>query len=747
MSPDNHILAAYFRSIDGFRYENIKSALPKYSLAHGVFLNALVPVPDRRKEPLAGSWALIKKGLYRQDVGIVIRDAFNQARSTERIILVLPRFKLPSLEQSNIHKSDKIRQRRPKTPLESSSPRAVSKRFGVQVKLVCRHKSCTGQRPEQCPHNDKRYRLFNQVVDASSGFVVLKKHIDDLEMALTIPDGDLALFKERLSDDLWAEILYTPRPQSWSLVSSERVEVIGYTGIADRATGVIQSTGTKLCHVLLDEYDAEYSIPYIYLRKVLRNGDIVGVPQNIAGLRQLKQTVIPESGLAHTEVEQVVVQNADDGFVVKVSTDTVDVYLREFERSVTLHRNTVRFISASNSVSYASQMSLLPKELPTPVRWRDRFGIVNESALQVASSVANHAEFGNQMFTGETPYKGLNVLVQGSNALRGQRATILSMRADPKYKSGLGVRVRLGIVQGVATQDTEYDYNDIRRVDNHRFIHDLAPTAGIHEPIIRLPPGSNSYYNFKLGYVPTYTVREQIDFGTLSASVAPQLPVAPPSLPAEPSQPIPMLSIDGIPGSTPAWAPEEIEEARQGPHAWNPSSAGYWFANPQLRDRLAGLDVKIATVGGLDKRVEICTISGEIVIREVSMVSNRRVYGNILDPSEISTERCTWDVGDGNSSQHLFVIARGQNTGRICRRVGRRRTAETDFCDWEFVVCAILLIKSTNRASNTWTEALDPSWTTVFTANRNNLLVIAITDKQQKQGRALVKDLQSKDYS
>ncbi|KAE9401659.1 hypothetical protein BT96DRAFT_991829 [Gymnopus androsaceus JB14] len=328
-------------------------------------------------------------------------------------------------------------------------------------------------------------------------------------MALTIPDGDLALFKERLSDDLWAEILYTPRPQSWSLVSSERVEVIGYTGIAD---GQLGSSNPQ------EPSSAMFSLTNMMPR-----------------LRQLKQTVIPESGLAHTEVEQVV-QNADDGFVVKVSTDTVDVYLREFECLVTLHRNTVCFISASNSVSYASQMSLLPKELPTPVRWQDRFGIVNESALQVASSVANHAEFGNQMFTGETLYKGLNVLVQGSNALRGQRATILSMRADP----------------------------------------------------------NNSYYNFKLGYVPTYTVREQIDFGTLSASVAPQLPVAPPSLPAEPSQPIPMLSIDGIPGSTPAWAPEEIEEARQGPHAWNPSSAGYWFANPQLRDRLAGLDVKIA---------------------------------------------------------------------------------------------------------------------------------------------------------
>ncbi|KAE9387148.1 hypothetical protein BT96DRAFT_1005407 [Gymnopus androsaceus JB14] len=56
MSPDNHILAAYFRSIDGFRYENIKSALPKYSLAHGVFLNC--PSSCTRSTKRAARWKL-----------------------------------------------------------------------------------------------------------------------------------------------------------------------------------------------------------------------------------------------------------------------------------------------------------------------------------------------------------------------------------------------------------------------------------------------------------------------------------------------------------------------------------------------------------------------------------------------------------------------------------------------------------------------------------------------------------------
>ncbi|KAE9387149.1 hypothetical protein BT96DRAFT_948594 [Gymnopus androsaceus JB14] len=548
-------------------------------------------------------------------------------------------------------------------------------------------------------------------------------------MALTIPDGDLALFKERLSDDLWAEILYTPRPQSWSLVSSERVEVIGYTGIADRATGVIQSTGTKLCHVLLDEYDAEYSIPYIYLRKVLRNGDIVGVPQNIAGLRQLKQTVIPESGLAHTEVEQVVVQNADDGFVVKVSTDTVDVYLREFERSVTLHRNTVRFISASNSVSYASQMSLLPKELPTPVRWRDRFGIVNESALQVASSVANHAEFGNQMFTGETPYKGLNVLVQGSNALRGQRATILSMRADPSIK------VAWCKAWPPKTLNTTTMISvELIIIDSFTILPQLP---GCHEPIIWLPPGINSYYNFKLGYVPTYTLREKREFGFIP-TVEPVM--GPPLPPSEPHEPSPLPSIDGIPGSTPAWMREEHDELRLGGVAWNSSSSGCWFANAQLRVSLAGKDVKIATIRGIDEQVQIYTADGGVVIREVSMAFNKREYGRNLDPSEISTERCTWDVGDLRSSQYLFVVARGPY-------LGCKQTAAHDSNDYDFVVHAISLTKDKNCTSNTWIETFDDSQKAVFYVDRKNLLVIAITDKQQKQGRNLVKGLQALDYS
>ncbi|KAE9402103.1 hypothetical protein BT96DRAFT_937406 [Gymnopus androsaceus JB14] len=305
-------------------------------------------------------------------------------------------------------------------------------------------------------------------------------------------------------------------------------------------------------------------------------------------------------------------------------------------------------------------MSLLPRELPTTVRWRDQFGIVNELALQVVSSVANHTEFGNQMFTGETPYKGLNVLVLGSNALRGQRATILSMHADPKYKSGLGVRVQLDIVQGVATQDTEYDYNDIRRVDSHRFIHDLAPTAGMHEPIIWLPPGINSYYNFKLGY------REFGFIPTVEPVMGPPLP------PSEPHEPSPLPSINGIPGSTPAWMREEHDELRLGGVAWNLYSSGYWFANTQLWVSLAGKDVKIATVRGIDERVQIYTTDGGVVIREVSMAFNKREYGRNLDPSEISMER---------------------------------------------------------------------------TKIAKNLLVIAITDKQKKQGQNLVKGLQALDYN
>jgi len=418
MSPENHILADYFKSIAGFSYENARSILPKHYLVKGVFLNTPHFIPDRFKEPLPGRWALIKKGLYRQDVGLVVTDSFKEAWGSERIIVVVPQLKLPSLEQANPQKTDKNRthQCRPKTPLDSSSPHAIAQRFGLKVQLICRHESCSKREPDECPHGDKHYRLFGQVINAASGFVVLKKSIHDIEEAVTISDRDLALFKERLSD-LWNNVHDPPRPQSWSLVASERVEVNGFIGITNGALGEIVSTEPKVCIVHLDVEDAEHSVPYRYLRKVLRVGDVIGVPKNIPGLRQLNQNLIAESGLAHTEVERV--QTPDEGFVVAVTKDTVDVYLKELELLLTLHRNSVRFITVANTASYPSQMSLLPKELPSPVKWQDHFGVVNESALQVISRMTHHVDYGTGLYTGQTPYEGLEVILQGTHQKRG----------------------------------------------------------------------------------------------------------------------------------------------------------------------------------------------------------------------------------------------------------------------------------------------------------------------------------------
>ena len=171
-------------------------------------------------------------------------------------------------------------------------------------------------------------------------------------------------------------------------------------------------------------------------------------------------------------------------------------------------------------------------------------------------------------------------------------------------------------------------------------------------------------------------------------------------------------------------------------------------ANTELRKSLAGLDVKIATVSSGDQRAEICTVFGDIVVKEVLMVFNRRQYGRILDPSEISTERCTWDMGQLRTSQHLFVVARGKYLGRICRRVGYRQNTEHAYVDFNFVVHAITLTKDSSlHGGNTMIEALDPYVAAVFEVDRKDLLVIAITAKQQKQGRDLVKKLQEIDWN
>ena len=89
-----------------------------------------------------------------------------------------------------------------------------------------------------------------------------------------------------------------------------------------------------------------------------------------------------------------------------------------------------------------------------------------------------------------------------------------------------------------------------------------------------------------------------------------------------------------------------------------------------------------------------------------------------------------------------LVVVRGLHVGQFCCRVGHELSPMHDHREWNFALRAILLAKLTERGSNTWVETLDSKFTKVLYVHKTDLLAIAISGSQQKQGCVLVTDLQ-----
>ena len=106
-------------------------------------------------------------------------------------------------------------------------------------------------------------------------------------------------------------------------------------------------------------------------------------------------------------------------------------------------------------------------------------------------------------YTGRPPWIGLPVkAIHGPFKDRGV-GTIQDVTADPESHSGLSILVEftLGYVVGKRAR-LHIDYDLVRRADTGRFIHD---TKWPDSP-------KNSYFQFKMGYFPEYSVQEMEAF-------------------------------------------------------------------------------------------------------------------------------------------------------------------------------------------------------------------------------------------
>lgn len=109
----------------------------------------MITVHERILKP--ETWAIIKRGRYKGDLGIIVYDDFGETdTSTYALLQVIPRMKFPGV---------KSRPRPPKAPLPvdfTLSPRNAWQSFvaAEEVKICCIDTKCTDDDAWDCDHQE-----------------------------------------------------------------------------------------------------------------------------------------------------------------------------------------------------------------------------------------------------------------------------------------------------------------------------------------------------------------------------------------------------------------------------------------------------------------------------------------------------------------------------------------------------------------------------------------------------------------
>jgi len=563
MLPGNHVLASYLRTCDGFIYPNAPRVvhpgwttestyprshyevpfiadsptlqLPKHHLVVG--LNAYKGwAHERSKDKFRiGTWVLATRGRYKGDCGLIVEDDYHELDSTERMILFVPRFRLPNFKLS----AESAAAEPPKKKVKSSRPSPVhlvgagalvqlANKFGCKLKFEC-IQHCNN--PDTCTHqeiNRKRITFLRQTT--RGGLALTVQRISTLQLAETLPD-DLVMSFSKLDS---SEILKTwmPHPSSWSFECGEEIVAVPFDG------GTVASEFARDVFCELDIEDLtqrqgkilemhpfycrvefvgqrERAVPYHFLRKKMRVGDTV---QLLAGVRPIKEiTRTPvENTVVNMIRSEVVPLCGKQGLVVAVSDRTVDVWIPEIATTLSLHPNTLRNLSL-NAIAVPfipwppfAKFYIGNNEQAIPTNPLNL--VLNQSQeLDTASSSAAPGLPRLPYFTGKSPWEDILVTPVGRLQRKGYRGWVKDVRQDEKRISGIAVLIEYQTSNMTDSPREWFDYDVLRRCDNHRFIHDDY----MGEQRAKSQQKGVTYYDFKEGYVPKYTLEDEKEAYTL----------------------------------------------------------------------------------------------------------------------------------------------------------------------------------------------------------------------------------------
>ncbi|KAJ3709477.1 hypothetical protein C8R42DRAFT_640722 [Lentinula raphanica] len=286
MLPQNITLASYLLTIPGLLYPKA----PRVVFSAHESVHNISPAPSRTdlvlpihsviedpasiahilREPLLPheypprTWIKCNRGLYQNDVGLVIDDDFNEINDREeRLVLFPPRLdcsQLYDLSSGQITlKRKRALNKRPDV-LPWRVGELIARRFCVPAQLDCaRHCKFS----PTCAHSEpteKRYICLEQYWQ--NGLVLVRVKLKDMETALEMPVNVRHYFLASNHPEVHRSLLSMPPPSSWEFRIGEAVRFTDFDGTwctsegeysfelpAGQTEGVIHYVGSSYCEI------------------------------------------------------------------------------------------------------------------------------------------------------------------------------------------------------------------------------------------------------------------------------------------------------------------------------------------------------------------------------------------------------------------------------------------------------------------------------------------------------------------
>ncbi|KAE9384250.1 hypothetical protein BT96DRAFT_1008265 [Gymnopus androsaceus JB14] len=463
---------------------------------------------DLQKQFVGSTWAVIKSGRYRGDLGVVVNDDFNEVdRSLYAQLIVIPRIKYPGLSRTHP----------PKAPLPidfSLSPNMAWDSFmvsnNVTVLVVCIEPTCLSG--WVCNHQTnirKRYEVYDQMV--RGGFALVEVKLEGLDLALRVPDADLAVFKTIGGSRLGR----IPPVTSWIFQEKETVTLThSHIPVAlpsmhweedlgkatDGAEGVIQKVDDLVCDVAFKEQGEIVdvrSVAYRHLVKKLVVGQTVRLGPDVCALKEMQWIQLGDFGVLTMEERQLDLANAE-GLVSSVYLHplhgpSVSIWIQVLSLIVTLNPNSV--VDASHSLTLSSSSS------PHPAFANNAFipchtatcdirdvAVIERNHWQASENkpLKSHnlhpAEyFAQNTFrkSGRIPWLGVRVFVKSVEREdhSGWRGEVIDIARDVENSAHFFVLVYWN--HSVFGDQFDWcDYDNVCCSDNHGLLHEFTPYSG-----------------------------------------------------------------------------------------------------------------------------------------------------------------------------------------------------------------------------------------------------------------------------